>query len=79
MPMGLTSPPPEGNLVPCPSTTEQHRRFGRQQARRSSSCHYEDRPIHVVCSPRPEYLAVITAYLPDPSEWIDGFTRRGGL
>ncbi len=25
------------------------------------------RPIHVVCSPKDEYLAIITAYLPDPT------------
>jgi len=34
------------------------------------------RPIHVVCSPKDEYLAVITAYLPDPSEWSGGFRER---
>jgi hypothetical protein len=27
------------------------------------------RPVHVVCTPKAEYLAVITAYLPDPKEW----------
>ena len=27
------------------------------------------RPIHVVCSPKDDYLAVITAYLPSESEW----------
>lgn len=27
------------------------------------------RPIHVVCSPKDEYLAIITAYLPDPIQW----------
>ncbi len=30
-----------------------------------------DRPIHVVCSPKDEYLAVITVYLPDENEWTD--------
>lgn len=34
------------------------------------------RPIHVVCSPREDYLAVITAYLPDPSQWSSDFRRR---
>ena len=34
------------------------------------------RPIHVVCSPKDEYLAIITAYLPDEREWLDGFTKR---
>ena len=34
---------------------------------------FQDRPVHVVCSPKDEYLAIITAYLPDPEEWTDGF------
>jgi hypothetical protein len=34
------------------------------------------RPVHVVCAPKPEYLAIVTAYLPDPREWTDGFTGR---
>jgi hypothetical protein len=29
----------------------------------------KNRPIHVVCSPKDEYLAVITAYVPSPKEW----------
>lgn len=35
-----------------------------------------DRAIHVVCSPKDEYLAIITAYLPDAGEWSDGFRVR---
>ncbi len=27
------------------------------------------RAIHLVCSPKDEYLAIITAYLPDADEW----------
>ncbi|MBD2620610.1 DUF4258 domain-containing protein [Microcystis flos-aquae FACHB-1344] len=34
------------------------------------------RPIHVVCAPKDEYLAIITAYLPDPSKWSSNFRRR---
>jgi hypothetical protein len=34
------------------------------------------RPIHVVCAPKDEYLAIITAYLPDPHEWTEGFRQR---
>lgn len=34
------------------------------------------RPIHVVCSPKEDFLAVITAYLPDPHEWTDDFKTR---
>jgi hypothetical protein len=35
-----------------------------------------NRPVHVVCSPKEDYLAVITAYLPDPEEWTGDFRRR---
>ena len=36
-----------------------------------------DRPLHVVCAPKPEYLAVITTYLPNPEQWEkDWRTRR---
>ena len=35
-----------------------------------------ERPIHVVCSPKKEYLALITACLPRDSDWRDGFTAR---
>ncbi len=34
------------------------------------------RPIHVVCAPKEEYLAIITAYLPDPTQWSSDFRRR---
>jgi hypothetical protein len=34
------------------------------------------RPIHVVCAPKSEYLAIITAYVPDPSQWTDDFRGR---
>jgi hypothetical protein len=34
------------------------------------------RAVHVVCAPKEEYLAIITAYLPDPQEWAEGFRRR---
>ncbi len=34
------------------------------------------RPIHVVCSPKTEYLAVITAYIPSEQEWEDNFKKR---
>ena len=34
------------------------------------------RPIHVVCAPKEDYLAIITAYLPDPGQWSDDFERR---
>jgi hypothetical protein len=35
-----------------------------------------NRPVHVVCAPKDEYLAIITAYLPDPQQWSPDFTRR---
>jgi hypothetical protein len=34
------------------------------------------RPVHVVCAPRADYLAVITAYLPSPDKWSDDFRVR---
>ncbi len=41
--------------------------------RRGESClvfHLaQNRAIHVVCSPKVEYLAIITAYLPAKSQW----------
>jgi hypothetical protein len=36
----------------------------------------EGRPIHVVCSPRSDYLAIITAYLPSSEEWKNNFGER---
>jgi hypothetical protein len=38
----------------------------------------DQRPLHVVCSPKEEYLAIITAYLPDPVRWSADFRRRVG-
>lgn len=35
-----------------------------------------ERPIHVVCAPRKDYLAIITAYLPDEHEWSSDFRKR---
>jgi len=37
------------------------------------------RPVHVVCSPKDDYLAIITAYLPDPEEWEPDFKTRKRL
>lgn len=35
-----------------------------------------NRPLHVVCSPKTNYLAIITAYLPDPNQWSEDLKRR---
>ncbi len=35
-----------------------------------------NRAMHVVCSPKDDYLAIITAYLPDPAQWSEDFRRR---
>ena len=35
-----------------------------------------DRPIHVVCSPKDDYLAIITAYVPDADKWTKDFRMR---
>ncbi|MDH4303960.1 MAG: DUF4258 domain-containing protein [Nitrospira sp.] len=34
------------------------------------------RAVHVVCSPKTDYLAVITAYLPDTNQWLPDYRRR---
>ena len=36
----------------------------------------EGRPIHVVCAPREDYVAIITAYIPEVGEWSDDYTKR---
>ena len=36
----------------------------------------EKRPIHVVCSPKENYLAIITAYIPDHQQWDENFKTR---
>lgn len=48
--------------------------------RRGESClvlHTKmNRVIHVVCAPKTEYLAIITAYVPAPEQWSQGFKKR---
>ena len=34
------------------------------------------RSLDVVCSPKEDYLAIITAYVPDPGQWSADFRRR---
>ena len=36
----------------------------------------DNRPIHVVCSPKEEFLAIITVYLPDESRWTNDWKTR---
>lgn len=36
----------------------------------------ENRVMHVVCAPKAEYLAIITAYLPAPDQWSSDFKVR---
>jgi len=36
----------------------------------------DSRPIHIVCAPKDDFLAIITAYLPDAGEWSDDFRER---
>jgi len=36
------------------------------------------RPAHIVCAPKDEYLAIITAYIPSLEKWESDYrTRRG--
>lgn len=34
------------------------------------------RPVHIVCAPKDDYLAVITAYMPDENQWSKDFKTR---
>jgi hypothetical protein len=34
------------------------------------------RPIHVVCSPKEDFLAIITAYIPNTENWSADFRER---
>ena len=34
------------------------------------------RPIHIVCASKDDFLAVITAYLPDAEVWSEDFRKR---
>ncbi len=36
----------------------------------------QNRAIHVVCAPKVDYLAIITAYLPAPNQWSSDFKTR---
>lgn len=36
----------------------------------------DGRIIHVVCAPKDDYLAIITAYVPDPALWNDDYKTR---
>ena len=48
--------------------------------RRGESClvfHTKNgRTIHVVCAPKDEYLAIITAYLPSKDQWLANLKLR---
>ena len=36
----------------------------------------DKRNIHVVCAPKDEYVAIITAYIPHPEKWNITFDKR---
>ena len=36
----------------------------------------QNRVLHVVCAPKAEYLAIITAYWPAPDQWSSDFKLR---
>ncbi len=38
----------------------------------------DDRPIHIVCTPKDDYLVVISAYIPDENQWSDDYRMRIG-
>ena len=35
-----------------------------------------NRPVHVVCAPKEDYLAIITTYLPSLTKWESDFKTR---
>lgn len=39
----------------------------------------DNRPLHVVCAPKDDYIAIITAYLPSDQEWEDNYRKRKKL
>jgi hypothetical protein len=47
----------------------------RERRSQIDSC-FAINPVHVVCAPKEDSLAVITAYIPNPEEW-DGSFKRG--
>ena len=60
----------EGEIIEdYPEDTRGHSclMFGRGEAGRA---------IHLVCSPKDEYLAIITAYIPIKDQWLDDFKSR---
>ncbi|MBU1261619.1 DUF4258 domain-containing protein [bacterium] len=34
------------------------------------------RPIHIVCSPKEDYLAIVSAYIPDLERWKEDYRTR---
>ena len=36
----------------------------------------DSRPIHVVCSPKKDYLTIVTVYLPDSHRWEANWKTR---
>lgn len=36
----------------------------------------KDRPLHVVCAPKEDYLGIITVYVPAPDNWGGDFKTR---
>lgn len=36
----------------------------------------DKRPLHIVCAPKDDYLAVITAYIPSDQEWEKNYKKR---
>lgn len=39
-------------------------------------CGEMGRALHVICSPKDEYLAIITAYIPNENQWSDDLKSR---
>jgi len=38
----------------------------------------DGRPVHVICAPKDDYVAIITAYIPCENDWSRDFMTRLG-
>jgi hypothetical protein len=36
----------------------------------------DKRHIHIICAPKDDYLAIISAYLPSDDEWENGYQKK---
>ena len=64
------------NVVESPELVEDYPNDARGHSCLILGRGADGRPIRVVCAPKEDFLASITAYLPGPDEWEDDFKTR---